>query len=87
MFILLFSHFDVNLFRHTHFRFIIVGENKTNFLHKMDFTFTQVVDLRRFLEERGVSYSFHWKYHLERLCKLAHEMNLEVISKNVDFDT
>ena len=41
----------------------------------------QVVDLRE------ISCSFHWKYHLERLCKLAHEMNLEVISKNVDFDT
>ena len=46
----------------------------------MDFTYMQVVDLRRFLQERGVSCSFHWKYHLERLCKLAHEMNLEVIS-------
>ena len=52
----------------------------------MDFTYMQVVDLR-FLKERGVSCSFHWKYDFERLCKLAHEMNLEVISKNVDFDS
>ena len=29
----------------------------------------------------------HRKHHLERLCKLAYEMNLEVITKNVDFDT
>ena len=47
----------------------------------------QVVDLRRFLQKRGVSCSFYWKYHLERLFKLAHEMYLEVISKIVDFDT
>ena len=53
----------------------------------MDFTYMQVVDLRRFLQERGVSCSFHWKYQLKRLCKLAHEMNLEVIGKNIDFDT
>ena len=53
----------------------------------MDFTYMQVVDLRRFLKERGVSCSFHWKHDIERLCKLAHEMNLEVISKKVDFDT
>ena len=36
VFILWFSHFDVNLFRYRHFRFIIVGINK--FLIKMDFT-------------------------------------------------
>ena len=30
---------------------------------------------------------FQWKRHLERLCKLAYEMNFEVITKNVDFDT
>ena len=68
-------------------RFIIVSVNKTNFLYKMDFTYMQVVDLRRFLQERGVSCSFHRKYHLGKLCKLAHEMNVEVSSKNVDFDT
>ena len=68
-------------------RFIIVSVNNTNFLYKMDFTYMQVVDLRRFLQERGVSCSFHRKYHLEKLCKLAHEMNVEVSSKNVDFDT
>ena len=45
----------------------------------------QVANLRRFLPERGVSSSFHQKYHLERLYKLAHEMNLEVITRNVDF--
>ena len=45
----------------------------------------QVADLRRFLQERGVSSSFRRKYHLERLYKLAHEMNLEVITRNVDF--
>ena len=50
----------------------------------MDFTYMQVVDLRRLLQKRGVSCSFHGKYHLERLCKLAHEIVLEVISKNVD---
>ena len=49
----------------------------------MDFTYMHVVDLGRFLLERGVSCS----YHSERLYKLAHEMNLKVISKNVDFDT
>ena len=46
----------------------------------------QVADLRRFLQERGVSSSFHRKYNLDRLYKLAHEMNLEVITKNVDFN-
>ena len=46
----------------------------------------QVADLRRFLQERGVSCSFHWKYHLERLYKFVHEMNLEVITKNVNFN-
>ena len=30
MFILWISHFDVNLFRHRHFRLIIVSVNKTN---------------------------------------------------------
>ena len=57
-----YSHFDVNLFRHRHFWFIILSIIKTNFLYKMDFTYMQVVDLRRFLQERGVSCSFHWKY-------------------------
>ena len=66
VFILWFSHFEVNLFRHSHFRLIIVSVNKTNFLYKMDFTYMQVVDLR-FLKERGVSCSFHWKYYLERV--------------------
>ena len=47
----------------------------------------QVVDLRRFLQVRGVSCSFRWKYHFKKMCKFALEMNLEVISKNVDFDT
>ena len=43
----------------------------------------QVAHLRRFLQEGGVSHSFkiHRKYRLERLYKLAHEMNLEVITK------
>ena len=30
---------------------------------------------------------FRGKHHLERLLKLAYEMNLEVITTNVDFDT
>ena len=51
----------------------------------MDSTYMQVVDERRFLQKRGVICSFHRKYHLERLCKLAYEMYLEVISNNVDF--
>ena len=46
----------------------------------------QVADLRRFLQERGVSCFFHGKYQLYELYKLAHEMNLEVITKNVDFN-
>ena len=46
----------------------------------------QVADLRRFLQERGVSCFFHGKYQLDELYKLAHEMNLEVITKNVDFN-
>ena len=54
VFILWFSHFDVDLFRHRHFRFIIVGVNKTNFLYKMELKSMQVADLRRFLQERGV---------------------------------
>ena len=87
VFILWFSSFDLNLFRHRHFRFIIVSVHKTNLLYKMDFTYMQVVDLGRFLQKRGVSCSFNWKYYLERLFKLAHEMYLEVISKIVDFDT
>ena len=52
----------------------------------MELTSMQVADLRRFLQERGVSCSFHRKYHLERLYKLAHEMNFEVITNNVDFN-
>ena len=79
VFILWFSRFDVNLFRHRHFRFIIVNVHKTNLLYKMDFIYMQLVDLRRFLQKRGVSCSFYWKYHLERLFKLAHEMYFEVI--------
>ena len=71
---------------HRHFRFIVVSVNKTNFLSNMELTSMQVADLRRFLQERGVSCSFYRKYHLERLYKLAHEMNLEVITKNVDFN-
>ena len=84
---MVYSRFVVNLFRHRHFLFIIVSVNKTNLLYKMDFTYMQEVDLRRFLQKRGVSFSFYRKYYLERLYKLAHEMYLEVISKIVDFDT
>ena len=76
--ILWFSHFDVNLLRYRHFRFIIVSVNK-NFLYKMDLTSMQAVDLRRFLQEKCVSCFFHQKYHSERLCKLAREMDLENI--------
>ena len=78
VFILWFSSFDLNLFRHRHFRFIIVSVNK-NFLYKMDLTSMQAVDLRRFLQEKCVSCFFHQKYHSERLCKLAREMDLEPI--------
>ena len=38
VFILWFSHFDVDLFRHRHFRLIIVSENKSNFLPKLKLT-------------------------------------------------
>ena len=52
VFILWFSHFDVNLFRYRHFRFIIVSVNKEN-QYKMDSTYMQVVNLR-FIQKRGV---------------------------------
>ena len=52
------SRFDVNLFRHRHFRFIIVSVHKTNLLYKMDFTYTQVVDLRRVLQKWAFSALF-----------------------------
>ena len=54
VFILWFSHFDVNLFKHRHFEFIIVSVNKTNFLNKMELKSMQAADLRRFLQEMGV---------------------------------
>ena len=44
----------------------------------MELTSMQVADLRRFLQERGVFCSFHGKYQLDELYKLAHEMNLEL---------
>ena len=81
MFILWLSHFDVNLFRHRHFRF---SQRQCKIEH-MVYTKWTVVDLRRFLQKSGVSRSFNWKYyHLERLCKLAHEINLRVINRNID---
>ena len=64
-FILRFSHFDVNLLRHRHFRFTIVSVNRTNWLCKKDFTSMQVGDLMIFLQQRGVSCCCHWKYHLK----------------------
>ena len=90
VFIRWFSLFDVNLFRHRLYRCIIVSVNKTKiskykYKYKMDSAYMQVVDLRKFLQERGVSCSFHWKYHLERPCKQPHV--IEAISKNVDFVT
>ena len=66
VFFLCFSYFDVNLFRHRHFRFIIVSVNKTNFLYQKDFISMEETDLRRFLQERGFSGSFHRKYNLDR---------------------
>ena len=79
VFILQFSHFDVNLFRHCHFRFITVSVNKTNFLYKMDFTSIQVAKFRRLLQEKCVScFFFYWKHLSERLCtcKLAYFKSL-----------
>ena len=53
VFIMWFCHFDVNLFRHRHSGLFSV--NRTHFLYQqMDFTYMQVVDLRRFLQEGSV---------------------------------
>ena len=76
-------HFDVNLFRHRHFRFIIASANKTIFFSIQNGLLSmQVAEFRRLLQERFVScFFFYRKHHLERLCKLAYEMNLEVMTK------
>ena len=42
----------------------------------------QVADLRIFLQARGVSWSFHRKYRIERLCKLFD--TYKNTNKNVD---
>ena len=48
----------------------------------------QVAEFRILLQERCVSCFFIGNmHHLEKLSKLANEMNLEVITTNVDFDT
>ena len=66
--------FVINSFRHRHYRFIIVSVNKQISYTKWNLhTCLQVVDVRRFLQEWGISCSIHGKYHLGRLCKRAHE--------------
>ena len=72
--------------RHHYFRFIMVSVSKANFLYKIEIHVTsiQVADLRGFLQEWGVSCSFHRIYHLERLYKLANEMSLELMLNLID---
>ena len=53
VFLLWFRHFEVSLFSHRHFRFIILIGNKINFIYQMYFTFMQVADLRRHPQERA----------------------------------
>lgn len=78
VFILWLVTFDVNLLRHRHFRFIIVGVDLTS--------------IQGYLEEisakEGCFHLLHRKYQFKRMHKLANEMNLEDSTENnFDFDT
>ncbi|KAK3085229.1 hypothetical protein FSP39_000245 [Pinctada imbricata] len=50
-----------------------------------DFRSWKVPDLSNYLKERGISVSLRRKNEIVRLCELANELQLEVISSNNDF--